>query len=50
MGYFEHGSTIVVLATSGLILAPQVREGERIRMGQPLLVAHPVVDGVRPAG
>ena len=38
MGYFEHGSTIVVLATSGLILAPQVREGERIRMGQPLLV------------
>ena len=37
MGYFQHGSTIVVLATPGLVLAPTVREGERIRMGQPLM-------------
>lgn len=37
MGYFRHGSTILVLATRGLGLAPNVREGERIRMGEPLL-------------
>lgn len=37
MGYFQHGSTIVVLATPGLVLAPHVREGERMRMGQPLM-------------
>ena len=37
MGYFRHGSTILVLATSGLVRTPNVREGERIRMGEPLL-------------
>src|SRR5262249_1114260 len=43
MGYFQHGSTIVVLGTSGLVLAPGVRETERIRMGEPLL-QHPAVN------
>lgn len=38
IGWFEHGSTIVVLATAGFGLAPGVVEGRRIRMGQPLLV------------
>ena len=37
MGYFRHGSTIVVLATPGLGLTANVREGQRIRMGEPLL-------------
>lgn len=37
MGYFQHGSTIVVLATPGVVLAPRVREGGRIRMGEALL-------------
>jgi phosphatidylserine decarboxylase len=37
MGFFEHGSTIVVLATPGLTPAASVREGSRIRMGEPLL-------------
>jgi phosphatidylserine decarboxylase len=37
MGYFQHGSTIVVLATTGLVLAPGVRESSRIRMGEALL-------------
>lgn len=37
LGYFEHGSTIIVLATPGLTLASHIREGERIRMGEPLL-------------
>jgi phosphatidylserine decarboxylase len=37
MGWFEHGSTIVVLAPDGFSLAENVREGSMIRMGQPLL-------------
>src|SRR5262245_39555884 len=40
MGYFHHGSTIIVLATPGLTLCPAVSQGTVIRMGQPLL-AHP---------
>jgi phosphatidylserine decarboxylase len=37
MGWFEHGSTIIVFAPAGFTLCEPVREGERIRMGQPLL-------------
>jgi phosphatidylserine decarboxylase len=37
MGWFEHGSTIIVLAPDGLSLAASVREGETIRVGQPLM-------------
>jgi phosphatidylserine decarboxylase len=37
MGYFQHGSTIVVLATGGLEPCDNVREGEAIQMGEPLL-------------
>ncbi len=37
MGWFEHGSTIVVLAPEGFSLCDNVHEGARIRMGQPLL-------------
>jgi phosphatidylserine decarboxylase len=37
MGHFRHGSTIIVLGTEGLELCPTVREGARIRMGEPLL-------------
>ncbi len=39
MGWFEHGSTIVVLAPPGYTLAPGLREGARLRMGQGLLRA-----------
>jgi len=39
MGWFEHGSTIIVFAPHGLILSDLVREGERINMGRPLLTA-----------
>ena len=38
MGYFEHGSTILVFGSRQLGLAPAVREGERMRMGEPLFV------------
>jgi phosphatidylserine decarboxylase len=37
MGWFEHGSTIIVLAPPGIRLAEGVVEGARVRMGQPLL-------------
>lgn len=38
MGWFEHGSTILMLAPPGLSFAPAVEEGRPIRMGQPLMV------------
>lgn len=37
MGWFEHGSTIIVLAPPGFSLAPTVAEGGGIRMGEPLM-------------
>jgi phosphatidylserine decarboxylase len=37
MGWFEHGSTIIVLAPPGISLADGVFEGARIQMGQALL-------------
>jgi phosphatidylserine decarboxylase len=37
MGYFEHGSTIVVCGTSAMALAEGVEPGRVIRMGEPLL-------------
>ena len=37
MGWFEHGSTIVVLAPKDFALAENVRSGSVIRMGQPLM-------------
>ena len=49
LGWFEHGSTIVVLAPGGFTFAETVVEGRTIRMGEPLLrlpasarvIAHP---------
>ena len=37
MGWFEHGSTIIVFAPDGFELCDNVREGAAIRMGQPLM-------------
>jgi phosphatidylserine decarboxylase len=37
MGWFQHGSTILVFAPPGCSLAPGVVSGQRIRMGEPLL-------------
>lgn len=37
MGWFEHGSTIIVLVEDGVELCDTVREGCMIRMGQPLM-------------
>jgi phosphatidylserine decarboxylase len=38
LGYFHHGSTIVVLASGAIDLCEDVREGSVVRMGQPLLI------------
>jgi phosphatidylserine decarboxylase len=38
LGWFEHGSTIVMLAGTGLRLADGLAEGRIVRVGQPLLV------------
>jgi phosphatidylserine decarboxylase len=37
MGWFEHGSTIIVFAPDGFALCDNVREGGMIRVGQPLM-------------
>lgn len=37
MGWFEHGSTIVMLATRRFEFAPGLTEGEEIRMGRALM-------------
>jgi phosphatidylserine decarboxylase len=41
MGWFEHGSTIVVIAPEGLALCAGVAEGNLIRAGQPLFHIQP---------
>jgi phosphatidylserine decarboxylase len=43
MGWFEHGSTIILFAPDGFELCASVREGSVIRMGHPLmrLPVHP---------
>jgi len=37
MGWFEHGSTIIVFAPRGFELCEGIEPGTRLRMGQPLL-------------
>jgi phosphatidylserine decarboxylase len=41
MGWFEHGSTIIVFAPRGAALAERLVDGERIRMGDALLRIEP---------
>ena len=38
MGWFQHGSTIIVFAPGGFTLADNVRQGDRIRVGEPLML------------
>ena len=37
MGWFEHGSTIIVFAPDGFSLCDTVKEGAMIRVGEPLM-------------
>jgi phosphatidylserine decarboxylase len=38
MGWFEHGSTIVMLVPPGFALAPGIETGQRLRAGQALFM------------
>jgi phosphatidylserine decarboxylase len=37
LGWFEHGSTIIVFAPTGFALCETVRDGTAIRVGEPLM-------------
>jgi phosphatidylserine decarboxylase len=37
MGWFEHGSTIIVFAPPGISIRPRLQSGDRLRMGEPLM-------------
>src|SRR5262249_54649043 len=37
MGWFEHGSTIIVLAPKAAVLLPGIQPGSKIRMGEELI-------------
>ncbi len=37
LGWFEHGSTIIVFAPEDFVLCDNVRDGARIRVGEPLM-------------
>ena len=37
MGWFQHGSTILIFAPDGFSLHEDVREGGTIRVGEPLM-------------
>ena len=37
MGWFQHGSTIIVFAPAGFSLAENVQQGSVIRVGEPLM-------------
>jgi phosphatidylserine decarboxylase len=38
LGWFEHGSTIIVFAPEGFALCDGIKEGASIRMGEPLML------------
>jgi phosphatidylserine decarboxylase len=37
MGWFQHGSTVILLAPKGFSLSEGLGEGERVKMGQALM-------------
>jgi len=37
LGWFQHGSTIIVFAPEGFLLSPGLLPGARLRMGEPLM-------------
>ncbi len=42
LGWFQHGSTILVFVPPGFALAPGIAPGHRLRMGQPLMQLPPL--------
>jgi len=45
MGWFQHGSTILLFAPAGFRLCPGIGPGSRVRMGEALLQAPPAPAG-----
>jgi len=45
MGWFEHGSTIIVLTSEGFSVCPGIKQGSTIRAGQALLQMMPLPAG-----
>jgi phosphatidylserine decarboxylase len=43
LGWFEHGSTIIVFAPDGFVLCDNIRDGATIRVGQPLMRLSPAL-------
>jgi phosphatidylserine decarboxylase len=37
LGWFQHGSTVILFAPESVVLCENIREGARIRVGQPLM-------------
>jgi phosphatidylserine decarboxylase len=37
VGWFEHGSTIIVFAPEGFTLCDSIRDGATVRVGEPLM-------------
>lgn len=46
MGYFQHGSTIIVFASEHYRLCPEINEGISIKAGQALLSGHPLPEAL----
>lgn len=44
LGWFQHGSTLLVFGTRGLQLHPRLTEGLTVRYGEPLLCAAPAAN------
>ncbi|MEI8265700.1 MAG: archaetidylserine decarboxylase [Betaproteobacteria bacterium] len=44
LGWFQHGSTIIVFAPPGFRLAPHIAEGQHVRMGQALMLLPAVTE------
>ena len=40
LGWFQHGSTVIVLAPKGFVVADGLREGSHVKMGQALMRWH----------
>ena len=50
IGWFEHGSTIILFAPKGFALCEAIQPGTQIRMGQRLMHIPPVLPSGRPPG
>jgi phosphatidylserine decarboxylase len=48
MGWFQHGSTIIVFAPNGYTLSDNIHDGARIRVGQPIMHIPGAISTIEP--